>query len=807
MTEPKTFYIADYQIDLSRSMIRKGQNDKQIEPKVLKVLLLLAKRQNQVVTHKEIMDEVWQGTEVVPNALQRCIAILRKALNDDARSPTFIATHKKIGYSLIADVRWTQGNVPQTNDSNQTEPLLLAATDTPTYSLSSLILTGLLFVAGVIALLFISPFGPAPLEPALSGQSPKSALMHKTSVTEFPKQFSQIELLTHTDAHESNAIYSPDAKHIIFNRYAGSCKNHLWARNLKSGQEFQLTAAAAQFGEVSFTNDGRELVFAANKQCLLDSAKTNKALIDIEKKHPIQTCWHLATLDFSRALISPQTPDYRHQCQAEKLKIPTALRNHQYVFLQYQAGQNQLMHYNDLTKEISHFYNPDPQDIYHFDYDALNKRFAVFARDHNYKTILTLLNHSGQVLQQNKIEHQSDMAGVPDIKGNFEPQGSFLLATINNQLYTLTLGGKLTQIKTPTRDLVSVVKHPFKQSLLAVKGNKDIDIARINIDSSNINIARISIPSSNIDEKPLPQNTNDSNSINDLNNIKAPYKSLARSSAQEQMARYQPNGNRLAFISDRSGTNQLWLWYKGKTKQLSFETSVTGIQNFSWSPDGTRLAWSSGSSVAITDLEGKINPIPISTNNNKTIDAVTTWYSENELLMVLHDPYPGGLYKLHLPTQQLTALGINHVEAAWVTQTQGQDLTGYRGKYRQIIYKQTEKGVFIRPLETTFDEEHAANEDNNITNIGQRLQLNSKALFVANGFIYGVDKTSLMLNQYNLKGELLKPIMQMENNAWQITDIKNNDTYGPDIKEQVQIKSTLLVSQFIAINQEIVVLQ
>ena len=113
MTEQNIFFIADFQIDLSRSVVIKGEQQTQVEPKVLQVLLLLATRQNEVVTHKEIMEHVWQGTEVVPNALQRCIAILRKVLGDDAKAPTKIATHPRIGYRLLAEVSWKSLPCPQ----------------------------------------------------------------------------------------------------------------------------------------------------------------------------------------------------------------------------------------------------------------------------------------------------------------------------------------------------------------------------------------------------------------------------------------------------------------------------------------------------------------------------------------------------------------------------------------------------------------------------------------------------------------------------------------------------------------------
>jgi len=212
MTEKNIFYIADIKIDISRSVVIRNELHTQIEPKVLQVLLLLAKRQNEVVTHKEIMDHIWQGTEVVPNALQRCIAILRKVLIDNAKSPTIIATHPRIGYRLIAEVRWQP--LPDLQIISDKKDVKQHKVNKRKFAIP--------FSALVILMLVVA--------------------MNAFWSDSLPNQYTEISQLTQTDAHESHALFSPNAKYIVFNRYAGSCKSHLWARHKDSGKENQLTS-------------------------------------------------------------------------------------------------------------------------------------------------------------------------------------------------------------------------------------------------------------------------------------------------------------------------------------------------------------------------------------------------------------------------------------------------------------------------------------------------------------------------------------------------------------------------------------
>ena len=72
-----------------------------IEPRVMAVLVCLARHVGEVVTRDELCAEVWGGRVVSDEALSRCISLLRQVLDDNSREPRFIRTIARIGYTLV----------------------------------------------------------------------------------------------------------------------------------------------------------------------------------------------------------------------------------------------------------------------------------------------------------------------------------------------------------------------------------------------------------------------------------------------------------------------------------------------------------------------------------------------------------------------------------------------------------------------------------------------------------------------------------------------------------------------------------
>jgi TolB-like protein/DNA-binding winged helix-turn-helix (wHTH) protein len=76
------------------------------------ILRILVERQGKIVTRQEIRQILWPDDTVVEfdRSINVAMAILRKALADDADHPKYIETLARRGYRLIAPVEWQQSS-------------------------------------------------------------------------------------------------------------------------------------------------------------------------------------------------------------------------------------------------------------------------------------------------------------------------------------------------------------------------------------------------------------------------------------------------------------------------------------------------------------------------------------------------------------------------------------------------------------------------------------------------------------------------------------------------------------------------
>src|ERR1700758_1150690 len=63
-----------------------------VEPKAFRVLLILLRNPQKLISKEELLNAVWGDASVTENSLTRSIALLRKSLGDEARTPSFIET-------------------------------------------------------------------------------------------------------------------------------------------------------------------------------------------------------------------------------------------------------------------------------------------------------------------------------------------------------------------------------------------------------------------------------------------------------------------------------------------------------------------------------------------------------------------------------------------------------------------------------------------------------------------------------------------------------------------------------------------
>lgn len=100
------FDVGEWHVDAPSNSLRRGAETVRLEPKVMEVLVHLARRQPNVVSREELEASVWAGVVVTYDAVTNTIIKLRRAFGDDPRQPRFIETISKRGYRLLAPVRW-----------------------------------------------------------------------------------------------------------------------------------------------------------------------------------------------------------------------------------------------------------------------------------------------------------------------------------------------------------------------------------------------------------------------------------------------------------------------------------------------------------------------------------------------------------------------------------------------------------------------------------------------------------------------------------------------------------------------------
>lgn len=93
-----------------------------IEPRVMQVLLALAKAQGEVVHKSHLIEEIWDNYGGADDALMQTISKLRKYLQDDARKQVAIKTIPKKGYILSLPVRSLEKEDLETLRNKQFSP-------------------------------------------------------------------------------------------------------------------------------------------------------------------------------------------------------------------------------------------------------------------------------------------------------------------------------------------------------------------------------------------------------------------------------------------------------------------------------------------------------------------------------------------------------------------------------------------------------------------------------------------------------------------------------------------------------------
>lgn len=92
-----------------------GEARTTLEPRVMQVLVVLARASGEVVSRDALLMQCWDGVVVGENAINRVISLLRTAVNETCPGVFEIETIKKVGYRLVLH--------PESRTDNRAGPL------------------------------------------------------------------------------------------------------------------------------------------------------------------------------------------------------------------------------------------------------------------------------------------------------------------------------------------------------------------------------------------------------------------------------------------------------------------------------------------------------------------------------------------------------------------------------------------------------------------------------------------------------------------------------------------------------------
>jgi DNA-binding winged helix-turn-helix (wHTH) protein len=102
MSPAQEWRFGPFCLDADNACLWHGTQAIALKPKTFAVLHHLVAYAGRLVTKEELSATVWPGTAIDDAVLKVCIAEIRKALGDTARTSQFIATVHRRGYRFIA---------------------------------------------------------------------------------------------------------------------------------------------------------------------------------------------------------------------------------------------------------------------------------------------------------------------------------------------------------------------------------------------------------------------------------------------------------------------------------------------------------------------------------------------------------------------------------------------------------------------------------------------------------------------------------------------------------------------------------
>jgi two-component system KDP operon response regulator KdpE len=99
-----TFTLGDLRVDLLRRRVFVGDAEVRLTPIEYRLLAVLVRHAGKVLTHRQLLKEVWGPAQVEETHYLRVyMANLRRKLEADPARPRYLRTEPGVGYRLLTE--------------------------------------------------------------------------------------------------------------------------------------------------------------------------------------------------------------------------------------------------------------------------------------------------------------------------------------------------------------------------------------------------------------------------------------------------------------------------------------------------------------------------------------------------------------------------------------------------------------------------------------------------------------------------------------------------------------------------------
>jgi transcriptional activator of cad operon len=387
------------------------------------VLMLLVEAEGEVVSQEVIFAAVWPNSIFSQSSVQRCIALLRKSLGDDAKRQVVIVTHPKRGYSLTPKAVKLSASV----ERNQKYYLI-----------------ALTLVITIAILLTLISFW----------------LNDKDTVK---TQVVETQLISATDDNESKPQFLSE-QYLSYIRHEENKGQAIWIYDLLKQHEIRVTPYVKQIGSYQWLNQNTLLYTDINAQ-KVDIFRQKIQLENIDKNnHPLSNnkpILSLFNINIFRGFFLTKNNHIIYQSVSGKL---SQLR-------QYNLGSGQdsiLVNESEEFKPYGFTVNNSTEQIVIIGFNELMRTEVKLLelKSEQLTTIATLDTNIYQITWQEKVNQ--------------------LLLTQGKKLLNLTLSGESKEIDYKTAEFFQHPSYsPNGKFIAFTQLKKDSDLWLESIDNTH----------------------------------------------------------------------------------------------------------------------------------------------------------------------------------------------------------------------------------------------------------------------------------------------------------------------------------